>query len=156
MHDGLLQRMSWLHTWLGLLVSWVAYFVFLTGTAAYLDTEIDRWMRPELPLRSPANKVSAHESINRAYEFLRSEPAAHSALRWNIIPPRGHEQPFLQASWRHMTASGRPFTSTVLFDGDGKPLPQARATGGGYALYRLHVELHYLPRRTGFIIVGVC
>lgn len=42
-------RMSALHTWTGLLLGWVLYFMFVTGTLGYLDTEIDRWMKPELP-----------------------------------------------------------------------------------------------------------
>jgi len=41
--------MSTLHTWTGLLLGWVLYFMFVTGTLGYLDTEIDRWMKPELP-----------------------------------------------------------------------------------------------------------
>jgi hypothetical protein len=48
--------MSWLHTWVGLLLGWVLYLMFVTGTAGYLDTEIDRWMKPELP---PARPVPA-------------------------------------------------------------------------------------------------
>ena len=46
MKDRFRQSMAWLHTWLGLLFGWVLYFIFVTGTAGYLDTEIDRWMRP--------------------------------------------------------------------------------------------------------------
>ncbi|MDU7523532.1 MAG: PepSY-associated TM helix domain-containing protein, partial [Roseomonas mucosa] len=40
--------MAWLHTWSGLLVGWVLFAVFLTGTAAYLRPEISYWMRPEI------------------------------------------------------------------------------------------------------------
>ena len=39
--------MSWAHTWTGLLFGWVLYFMFLTGSAGYYDTEIDAWMEPE-------------------------------------------------------------------------------------------------------------
>lgn len=39
--------MAPLHTWVGVLFGWLLYFMFVTGTAGYLDTEIDRWMRPE-------------------------------------------------------------------------------------------------------------
>ncbi len=49
MKENFRQSMAWLHTWLGLLFGWLLYFMFVTGTAGYLDTEIDRWMRPELP-----------------------------------------------------------------------------------------------------------
>ena len=46
---GFRQAMSWLHTWVGLTLGWVLFFIFLTGTVGYFDTEIDRWMQPELP-----------------------------------------------------------------------------------------------------------
>ena len=44
------QSMAWLHTWTGLTVGWVLYFIFLTGTVGYLNNEVDRWMRPEAPV----------------------------------------------------------------------------------------------------------
>ncbi|HWK53894.1 MAG TPA: PepSY-associated TM helix domain-containing protein, partial [Hyphomicrobiales bacterium] len=47
------QSMAWLHGWAGLVAGWILFFVFLTGTFAYVSDEIDRWMRPELPLASP-------------------------------------------------------------------------------------------------------
>ena len=43
------QYMSWMHTWTGLVFGWVLFFMFLTGSASYYDTEIDRWMQPEQP-----------------------------------------------------------------------------------------------------------
>ncbi|XOT98199.1 PepSY domain-containing protein, partial [Alcaligenes pakistanensis] len=42
--------MAWLHTWVGLVVGWILFFVFVTGTAGYVDDEITRWMEPERPL----------------------------------------------------------------------------------------------------------
>ncbi|MEM9054756.1 MAG: PepSY-associated TM helix domain-containing protein, partial [Pseudomonadota bacterium] len=41
MMNTLRQYMSWMHTWTGLLLGWVLFFMFLTGSAAYYDTEID-------------------------------------------------------------------------------------------------------------------
>jgi uncharacterized iron-regulated membrane protein len=32
----------------GLLVSWLLYFIFVTGSAGYFEKEIDRWMKPEM------------------------------------------------------------------------------------------------------------
>ena len=40
MKGGLRQSMAWLHTWTGLPVGWVLFFVFLTGTLGYFDSEI--------------------------------------------------------------------------------------------------------------------
>ena len=49
MKEGFRQSMSWLHTWLGLVIGWVLYFVYLTGTLGYVDKEIDYWMTPDRP-----------------------------------------------------------------------------------------------------------
>ena len=56
MKETFRASMAWLHTWAGLLLGWVLYFMFVTGTAGYLDTEIDRWMQPELPLVAQAEE----------------------------------------------------------------------------------------------------
>ncbi|MFV0278307.1 MAG: PepSY domain-containing protein, partial [Parahaliea sp.] len=49
MKEGFRQSMAWLHTWSGLVVGWVLFFVFATGTAGYFTYEITRWMEPERP-----------------------------------------------------------------------------------------------------------
>ena len=46
---GIRQSMSSLHTWAGLLVGWILYAMFLTGTVSYFKDELSQWMRPELP-----------------------------------------------------------------------------------------------------------
>ena len=53
MKEGLRQSMSWLHTWSGLLVGWLLFAIFLTGTTAYYRDEISLWMRPELHRQVP-------------------------------------------------------------------------------------------------------
>ena len=40
------QSLSWLHTWDGLVFGWILFSIFLTGTLAAFDKEIDGWMRP--------------------------------------------------------------------------------------------------------------
>src|SRR5690606_10659174 len=45
---GIRQTMSDLHIWAGLLVGWLLYAMFLTGTVSYFKDEISQWMRPEL------------------------------------------------------------------------------------------------------------
>ncbi|MEM7277955.1 MAG: PepSY-associated TM helix domain-containing protein, partial [Pseudomonadota bacterium] len=37
------QSMTWLHTWFGIVVCWLLYFMFITGTTGYFDEEIDAW-----------------------------------------------------------------------------------------------------------------
>lgn len=48
MKEGFRQSMAWLHTWSGLVVGWILFAVFVTGTLSYFRPEISQWMRPEL------------------------------------------------------------------------------------------------------------
>lgn len=47
------QAMAWLHAWSGLVVGWVLFAIFVTGTASYYRTDISDWMRPELSAGAP-------------------------------------------------------------------------------------------------------
>ena len=47
------QSMAWLHTWGGLIVGWVLFAIFLGGTLACFDKELDYWMRPALHHLAP-------------------------------------------------------------------------------------------------------
>ena len=143
--------MAWLHTWAGLLVGWVLYFVFLTGSAGYLDTEIDRWMRPALTVTSQEQGTSVASAQRRL------EAVAAGAERWFIGMPEHRNYPALYVFWEHRTPeSGRGERENELLDAaSGEPVA-ARATGGGQSLYRMHYSLHYMPRLAGEIIVGLC
>lgn len=73
-------RMSTLHTWTGLLLGWVLYFMFVTGTLGYLDTEIDRWMKPELPKAQLA--TTPEKTLQTAFDYLNT--VAPEASNWLI------------------------------------------------------------------------
>ena len=80
MRGALRQSMAWLHTWSGLLLGWLLFFIFLTGTAGYFDTEIDRWMQPERPLAGkPAATAEAVAVAIRRLE-QRAPRAVYSVL----------------------------------------------------------------------------
>src|SRR5688572_26069054 len=88
---GLRQSMAWLHTWSGLLVGWVLFFMFVTGTFGYVNAEVDRWMKPELPM--PAPPPPAAELLPAAEARLRA--VAPDAESWAIHFPgsaRGSDQ----------------------------------------------------------------
>ena len=52
--ESLRQSMAWLHTWSGLLLGWLLYAVFFTGTLSFFRDEINDWMRPELHRSVPS------------------------------------------------------------------------------------------------------
>lgn len=53
------QSMAWLHTWSGLVVGWLLFAIFLTGTASFFRQEISLWMQPELRLPAAAPDAAA-------------------------------------------------------------------------------------------------
>lgn len=147
------QSMAWLHTWSGLLPGWLLFFIFLTGTAGYFDTEIDRWMQPERPLAGKA--VPTADAV--AMALRRLEQRAPQAADWYILPPNGRENPQLRILWRDYPKPGavRARRGSEHIDVEtGQPVTW-RQTGGGQLLYRMHHQLHYLPGTTARWIVGV-
>lgn len=152
MKNGFRQSMSWLHTWGGLTVGWILYFVFLTGTLGYFDTEIDRWMKPELPKET----ASIEQSIAVAKQRL--EEKAQGAERWFINPPGNRDTPNLRIFWQMPEQEdGKPGArGNELLDAKTGELLSGRATGGGQTLYRMHYSLHYIPANISYWIVGIC
>jgi len=45
--EGVRQSMSWLHTWSSLLLGWLLYAVFFTGTLSYFVDEVNARIKPE-------------------------------------------------------------------------------------------------------------
>lgn len=150
MKQGFRQSMNWLHTWSGLLVGWVLYFIFVTGTVGYFDTEIDRWMQPERPLAAPIEVTHALD-----VGLARLEIQAPHAQSWTIYPPSVHSDPEVKIQWRGSVEKGGKRSTTELLDANGEPI-KARETGGGQLLYQMHYRLHYLPSKAARWIVGIC
>ena len=153
---GFRQSMAGLHTWLGVLVGWLLYFMFITGTVGYLDTEIDRWMRPELPMAAVSQTPHATDtSIRLATAYLTEH--APGARRWSITLPIDRNAPYLEVAWqaeRAPRATVRTSGSAYLDPATGAELP-VRSTGGGQTLYQMHWKLHYLPQMASEWIVGI-
>lgn len=155
MKEGFRQSMSWLHTWLGLVLGVVLYFVYLTGTLGYLDKEIDYWMTPDRP--HFAQPGTQREQLAKAQ--LHLQQVAPDAERWNIQLIGGREAPSLDVSWTDKPqGSARGATHRETLDPvTGKPIDySARATGGGQVLYKMHYQLAYLPYNKAILIIMVC
>jgi len=151
MKNGFRQSMAWLHTWTGLVVGWILFFVFVTGNLGRFDTEIDQWMKPEL---TPA-PATLTQSIDAAQQRLHT--IGSGAERWTIYPATNRDTPYLR-----ITADAPP-TGDVAgkrkeeFLDPATALPvDARATGGGQLLYKMHYALHYMPRSVSNWVIGIC
>lgn len=143
--------MAALHTWLGLLFGWLLYFMVVTGTVGYLDTEIDRWMRPELPPAQYTQPAAA--AAEHAVGYLQTHAA--DARRWTIQLPVDRNEPYLTVHWQPKDGSGDRAPGAAWLDATtGAPIA-VRDTGAGQTLYQMHWRLHYLPQRIAEWVVAV-
>lgn len=159
---GFRQAMAWLHTWAGLSLGWLLFFMFVTGTAGYFDTEIDRWMQPELP---PAQiNADPHTSADRLLETLETE--APGADQWLLSLPADRNEPYASIFWRgaDIDAGASAESGNRRIDLNTGNTLEARDTGGGQKLYQMHWLLHYSDRAytdwiisfaTLFMLVGL-
>lgn len=146
------QSQATLHTWSGLLLGWVLFIVFLTGTAAYWRETLNRWMHPETPrVERPA------EVLDHVQRFLdRKAPNAQSWFITLATP----QSPGAYAFWAPKPDPDAPdggrrrrSDTTVLIGADGAPV--ARETRGGDFFYRFHFDLHYMPVLWARWLVGI-
>ncbi|WP_217474798.1 PepSY-associated TM helix domain-containing protein [Stutzerimonas stutzeri] len=142
MKRSLTQSMAWLHTWCGLLLGWVLFAIFLTGTLAVFDQEIDWWMQPELTDRAQ----SATAAADVAQRWLMTHHGDES--NWNISLPT-ERSPALAVSVGERRRGGG---GTPLDPLTGEPV-QARETIGGNFFFHFHYTLH-MPRLLGVWVVG--
>lgn len=142
------QANAWLHTWTGLLLGWLLYAIFLTGTLSFFQEEISYWMKPELHVSRPSD-----DSARLALAQLARR--APDAAQWNVNLP-GPRNAALQIQWfepgeRIGKGGGQRLT---LDASSGEPL-EVRETRGGSFLYRFHFELYAMPREVARWIVGI-
>jgi uncharacterized iron-regulated membrane protein len=155
--------MAWLHTWVGLVVGWILFFVFVTGTAGYVDDEITRWMEPERPLPMQVLPEQSSQMLDQALTQLQALAPAESKA-WTITLPHQALNPRatqgLSIGWEEMPQPGQrarrggeeldPVTGQI------QPETEPRATAGGTGLYRMHYALHYIPYPVAIWLVGIC
>jgi uncharacterized iron-regulated membrane protein len=156
--EGFRQSMAWLHTWSGLLVGWILFAVFVTGTSAYYREEISLWMKPELHVLS-AQRVEPAAAARRGIDHLSRR--APQAQRWDMTLPDARNGT-LRLSWIDPTPAGetpnprRRRQAATLDPASGAVTAQARETRGGDFLFRFHFDLHYVSALWGRWIVGFC
>ena len=137
MKDSLRQSMAWLHTWAGLLPGWLLFVVFLFGTAAFFQIEIDGWMHPELK-RAP---VTA-QALDQADAILRTRGSG--AENWSVSLPSGRSNEALVLSWTPSGGGWEDSEEVKLDPATGREVT-VRESAGGFFLYRMHFDLHYMP-----------
>ena len=149
MRTGFRQSMAWLHAWSGLVVGWVLFSVFVTGTASYYRLGISQWMRPELRATAAMDPATLGRAADLAR--LHLETHAKGARSWFVTLP-SPDRPTLDLFWRRKP--GTPPGQATLDPATGAPA-SVRDTRGGDFLYRFHFELSMAPL-WGRWIVGIC
>jgi uncharacterized iron-regulated membrane protein len=139
MKNSLRQSMAWLHTWSGLLAGWLLFVIFVGGTIACFDRELDDWMRPALHgIESPERP-----RFDPAFERLAAlAPDAH--VWWAHVS--GARERGMEAYW--MMDDGSQGKRT-LHPSSGEPVPE---TAGGEFFFELHWNLH--AGTWGMYVVG--
>ncbi|AJA07712.1 PepSY-associated TM helix domain-containing protein [Sphingopyxis fribergensis] len=147
MKNGFRQSMAWLHTWTGLLLGWLLFAIFVTGTSSYFQEEITAWMTPEV--RSvPAD---GPKSFAAATRWLERE--APGASEWSVYSA-GKRAAGLQLYWVNGPDAPADAPTDARLDGGGRKA-EARETRGGEFLYRFHYDLHYINWYWARWIVGI-
>ena len=148
-NEGPRQSMSWLHTWTSLLLGWLLYAVFLTGTLSFFQNEITVWMKPEL--HQSVNNTSQQQQLSYALQYLQQN--GQPAESWNIRFAN-ERQPAIMLNVRK-PGEGRRRGGEIYLDAQTGQEIKARETRGGGFLYRFHFELYGMPRIWGRWIVGI-
>ncbi|MFW1858717.1 PepSY-associated TM helix domain-containing protein [Acinetobacter defluvii] len=150
--EGPRQSMSWLHTWASLILGWLLYAIFLTGTLSFFQTESSSWMKPEFHQSIPSD--SQLENTQVALNYLQNNhPQAGS---WSIqLPDARQNITTVTILKQGEDPRARRGGERIYLDSHTGEVLQARDTRGGSFLYRFHFELYGLPRIWARWIVGL-
>lgn len=135
------KSMIWLHTYSGLVLGWLLFTIFLTGTLSYFNPEITQWMQPELQ-----HVATSKNTINRSLTMLHDK--GENADRWRIYLPNERNQ-----KWSIQWSEGRDRHSLDLGAQVGSVI-SPRETAGGNFFRVFHYTLH-LRGYGGRYIAGV-
>jgi len=148
---GIRQSMSDLHTWVGLLLGWVLYAMFLTGTVSYFKDELSQWARPELARL--AERPDAAVVAQRVADGF--EKIAPGTSQWSVRLPDDRNNS-AYAFWRTPPREpGQRGFAEAHFDPATGERVNARDTLGGEFFFRFHFQFHYMPVVWGRWLAGI-
>ena len=140
--EGFRQAMSWLHTWAGLILGWLLFAIFLTGTLSFFKNEFNLWMRPEMHGLQPVDATDPQVAQKALDALVRRVP---NVTQWIMHLPDDRD-PAVNILWRD-TGNGR-FETLRMNPQTGEAI-DARQTMGGDFFYRFHFELRTAQRGAG-------
>lgn len=150
--EGPRQSMSWLHTWASLLLGWLLYAIFLTGTLSFFQNEISVWMKPEIH-QSLTNQTQQQQAATAIAYLQQHSPQAGS---WGInLPTQRQTTTDITIRGQGEDPRARRGGERVILDTTTSEPLEARETRGGGFLYRFHFDLYGMPRVWARWIVGI-
>ena len=141
------QIQAILHSWFGIIILWLLFFIFFTGSIAYFRTEINMWAQPEV-LHQVGQPPSAHHSAQTAYDYLSQH--APDAQRWRVSLANDR-MPVNVLQWQ--SQDGRQ--QHLQDPNTGALLAPVRESLGGDFFFKLHYTLYPLPAKIGSTVVAI-
>ena len=141
------RRHNWVHVWVGLLVGWLLYVIFFSGTLSFFKEELRFWAWPSAHFSQQTN-----ESVKAAGDYL--EKVSPNAIHWTIDLP-SERSPLAFIHWYNpgekikKGGGHRIWLDTV--SGETRTPEDSRLFD---IVYRMHLELQGLPGRTGRMVTG--
>ena len=135
--------MANLHSWVGLLVGWLLFSIFLLGSISYYREDITAWMQPDYQHIN----VDPSQTVSSALVYLQQN--APTAKYW-YIQPASQNTPINTIYWQQTDGT---FNSKQLHPNTGKELNLLPTQGGDF-LYYLHFQLFGIPVLIGRLIVS--
>ncbi|MBF7682727.1 PepSY domain-containing protein [Acinetobacter sp. B5B] len=143
MYKSLRQSMAWLHSWTGLLLGWLLFAIFLTGSLSYYRHDITAWTQPAFQ----HTQVTQQQAILSGLDYL--EHHATDAQYWNM----------------QVASSDNPINIIYWQKNDGNyvfkqldPRTQQEVnllpTQGGDFFYTFHFQLFGIPIVFGRLLVS--
>lgn len=122
--------MIWLHTYIGVMIGWLLFAIFFTGTLSYFTPEITRWLMPE------RGNISQNQTvlIKRSLAYLNEH--ARTADEWRIYLPSPRSAHWY-VQWREGQKSGK-----ATFNNNLNILKDETFTKGGLFFRDFHYTLH--------------
>lgn len=130
MQDNLRTRMGWLHAWIGFAAGLLLFCVFATGSLAVFDTELTRWLQPEVPLQAAPFSAQVLD---------RTLPTVRDLLQQGekpFITLPSMRDPFMRVQHH----DGYEFLNVPFNPQTGEQIA-ARKTAGGTFFYDLHYTM---------------
>lgn len=173
MFQNFRQAMTWLHTWLGLVLGFVLMVAFFFGALSVFDREIDRWALPQTrfePQPMPSfDRVlrpvfESMQPSKESLDFMRDRVNGTLPERFDMVRSWGayttHRDPVLSVFSSYEVPNAKDPDEAVwgnrtIDPRSGVALPDDRLKVGSEFFYPLHYSLHLHWMNLGYWIVGL-